>query len=125
VDGAQSCKNISPAALRALELHTWPGNVRELHNLVQRAIVVARGEQILPCHLQIPSLEPVIGGKKTFRDARAFAIAEFERHFLSDLLRRHGGNISQAARDSGKDRRALGRLVKKYSLRASLVAGQF
>jgi DNA-binding NtrC family response regulator len=124
-DRGQHCKNISPAALRALEFHTWPGNVRELHNLVQRAVVIARGEQILPCHLQIPtSLELVTRGRKTFRDARAFAIAEFERHFLIDLLRRHGGNITQAARDAGKDRRALGRLVKKYSLRSSLATGQ-
>jgi len=124
-DSEQPCKSISPAALRALELHTWPGNVRELHNLVQRAVVLARGEQILSCHLQIPtSLEPMTHGRKTFRDARASAIAEFERHFLIDLLRRHGGNITQAARDAGKDRRALGRLVKKYSLRSSLASGQ-
>ena len=126
VDSSRPCKNISPAALRALELHTWPGNVRELHNLMQRAVVVARGEQILPFHLQIPApLEPMTRGRRTFRDARAFAIAEFERHFLIDLLRRHGGNITQAARDAGKDRRALGRLVKKYSLRSSRASGQF
>ena len=44
-------KPISPDALRALEDYHWPGNVRELENVMQRALVVAKGEAILPVDL--------------------------------------------------------------------------
>jgi DNA-binding NtrC family response regulator len=53
-------------------------------------------------------------GNQSFRAAKAQAIAAFERHFVDELMQRHGGNITQAARAARKDRRALGRLVKKY-----------
>ncbi|HKJ68814.1 MAG TPA: sigma-54 dependent transcriptional regulator, partial [bacterium] len=42
---------ISPAAMRALEAHHWPGNIRELENTIKRALVVCRGDTILPAHL--------------------------------------------------------------------------
>ena len=53
-----------------------------------------------------------------FREAKAKAVAEFERTYLSQLLGKAGGNISFAARISGKDRSALNRLVRKYGLTA-------
>jgi transcriptional regulator with GAF, ATPase, and Fis domain len=43
-------------------------------------------------------------------------IEQFERTYLEELLDRHQGNITQAAREAGKDRRALGRMVKKYRI---------
>src|SRR6266481_8778127 len=44
----QSLKSISPPALAALERYAWPGNVRELENVIQRALVIANGDVILP-----------------------------------------------------------------------------
>jgi two-component system nitrogen regulation response regulator GlnG len=44
-------KSIAPEALTAMERHTWPGNVRELENAIQRAIVVAKGDVLLPADL--------------------------------------------------------------------------
>src|SRR5205823_2166111 len=43
----QAPKSISPGALSALEQYAWPGNVRELENVIQRALVVAKGEVIV------------------------------------------------------------------------------
>src|SRR6266850_1903809 len=44
----QRPKSISPEVIRTLEQHHWPGNVRELENVIQRALVVAKGDAILP-----------------------------------------------------------------------------
>jgi DNA-binding NtrC family response regulator len=52
----------------------------------------------------------------SFRERRADAIASFEKRYAEELLRKHGGNIIRAAVEARKDRRAFGRLVKKYGL---------
>jgi two-component system, NtrC family, response regulator GlrR len=108
----------SPAALRALTQHDWPGNVRELQNVIQRALVVCDGLQIQVHHLNFggDDPQPEAAGGGAFRSARASALAAFEFRYLTELLRKHQGNITQAARDAGKDRRALGRLIKKHRL---------
>ena len=56
--------------------------------------------------------------KRPFQEAKARAIREFERRYLMDLMQRANGNISQAARLAGKERRALGRLLKKHGISA-------
>src|SRR6266436_6741303 len=53
----QAPKSISPHALAALEKYAWPGNVRELENIIQRALVIAKGDVILPNDLP-PELQP-------------------------------------------------------------------
>jgi two-component system response regulator GlrR len=110
-------KSLSPAALHRLQSHAWPGNVRELLAVLQRALVFCRGAQILPSHLMT---EAGPGSSETarrgFREARAQAIATFERSYVLDLLRKHGGNVTRSAREAQKDRRAFGRLIKKYAI---------
>jgi DNA-binding NtrC family response regulator len=51
-----------------------------------------------------------------FGQAKARAIEEFERSYLSRALAQSGGNVSAAARTAGKERRAFGRLLKKYGI---------
>lgn len=117
-------KSFSAAALSRLSAHDWPGNVRELMNVVQRAIVFSRGPQINRCDVVLPvpdagddpdggSEQPEAEG---FRQARDATIQSFERTYIRELLNRHAGNITHAAREAGKERRAFGRLVKKYGL---------
>ena len=57
--------------------------------------------------------EPVSGG---FAHAKACAIESFERAYLTRLMAASKGNVSQAARLADKERRALGKLLKKYAL---------
>src|SRR6185369_11420984 len=47
----QAVKSISPVTLAALERYSWPGNVRELENVIQRALVISKGDVILPSDL--------------------------------------------------------------------------
>jgi DNA-binding NtrC family response regulator len=117
-------KSFTRAALRALEAHDWPGNVRELGNVVQRAAVTSDGEWLSPSHLDLasaalspPGHEPP-GGEVSgsFRAARAATLAAFERRYVEELLRKHGGNVTRAAREAEQDRRAFGRFIKKYGI---------
>jgi DNA-binding NtrC family response regulator len=56
------------------------------------------------------------GAMESFRQAKANAVAEFERSYVRDMLAHTGGNISQAARLSKQERSAFGKLVRKYRL---------
>lgn len=110
-------KSFSAAALQKLMCYDWPGNVRELFNVVQHALVFAEGSQVLPCHIPVPASLVVpeeLGGP--FREARARTIEAFERRYVEEMIRKHKGNVTQAAREAGKERRSFGRMIKKYGL---------
>ncbi|MDN5849416.1 MAG: sigma-54 dependent transcriptional regulator [Nitrococcus sp.] len=117
----QSSRYLHSDALLSMEAHSWPGNVRELENVVHRALVLSDGESVtLPfpladglCRQEFSASQILEGG---FRPAKARAIAEFERDYLTWLMRQASGNISQAAKLAGKERRALGKLLRKYGI---------
>jgi transcriptional regulator with GAF, ATPase, and Fis domain len=88
----------------------WAGNVRELRNVVQRAVVLgarAFDDEVAP--EEHPSEEP-------YKSAKARAVEEFERRYLTDLLTRHKGNVAQAARAGDVDPAWIFRLVKRYGI---------
>jgi DNA-binding NtrC family response regulator len=119
-------KVLSAAALAKLQRHDWPGNVRELHNAVQRAVLSAPGPQIGAAHVDLGSAPDENNPREDFRSAKHLAINRFERDYVERLLHKHAGNITSAAREAGKDRRAFGRLVKKYGLsRGAPIPGRF
>ncbi|MGH9559820.1 MAG: sigma 54-interacting transcriptional regulator, partial [Terracidiphilus sp.] len=111
---------LSPAAAAKLEQHAWPGNVRELYNSMQRAILCSPGTQIAASVFTLSGgndSPEAIGGdaeSMSFRDAKLRAIQRFEQTYVKDLMDKHKGNITQAAREACKDRRAFGRLAQKY-----------
>ncbi len=107
---------VSPRAVELLLAYSWPGNVRELQNEIQRALILAAGEDLLKeDHLSAKinprgeSLSPV---SYNFFAARA----EFEKRFLSQALQRFGNNKARTAHEIGLTRQGLFKLVKKYSL---------
>jgi DNA-binding NtrC family response regulator len=110
-------KSFSPSALRMLQAHSWPGNVRELFNVTQRALAFSPGPVILPSQLLLGS--PLADMDLTgayFKQARSRVILNFEQHYIEEMLRKHQGNVTRAAREAGKDRRVFGRLIKKYQI---------
>jgi DNA-binding NtrC family response regulator len=118
-------KLLSAAALRKLESYDWPGNVRELMNTVQRAFVSSQGSQILAHHISLgddtAGSDACSYAGKSFRSAKQQAVEQFEQAYVEELLRRHEGNITRAAQEARKERRAFGRLVKKYDLGSEMV----
>ena len=114
---------LSPEVMDALCSYPWPGNVRELQNVIQQVAVLSESEMIRPDDLPIPHTEtPITGKQKSFAQRKASVIAEFEKDYLTDLLRNHRGNVTHAAQEAGKDRRAFGRLIKKHQIDKRRVA---
>ena len=110
----------SDAARATLLAHDWPGNVRELQNVVRRTVVACTGTQIRPGDLPISHRTDDNAIARTrFRTARAAVLNAFERRYVEELLQRHNGNVTHAAREAQKDRRAFGRLIKKYGIQKS------
>jgi two-component system response regulator GlrR len=112
----KSRKVLSPRARAYLATHSWPGNIRELENRIHREFLLCDGPIIdfsgsPECSEPAPAEAPT-----TYIAARTDALAAFHRHYLTSLLRRVHGNVTQAAREAGKERRALGKLVKKYGI---------
>jgi DNA-binding NtrC family response regulator len=104
-------------AMETLRRQRWPGNVRELRNVVEAAIVL--GE--LPSGDALPAAAATAADATeplpTYRDAKAAALAAFERAYLSDLLARAGGNVSAAARAASMDRPYLIQLLRRHDLK--------
>lgn len=115
-DSAITARAFSASALRRLSQYHWPGNVRELLNVVQRAAVECEGDTILPEHINLPVPEIAASLPEDFRTARAAVVAAFERQYVRDLLRKHDGNVTHAAREARQDRRAFGRVIKRYRI---------
>ncbi len=110
-------RHLDPDLRDSLRNRPWPGNVRELENFIQREFLLSDGPVIGTATQTAP--EPVgDGGPPTlsFREAKARAIEDFERRYLSRLLSHARGNISLASRISGKERRRLGKMLKKHGL---------
>ena len=101
---------VSPQAMELLQHHPWPGNVRELGNAVERAVFLSK-EPTLQAH-DLPLLPPT-----TESGQPGDSLAEVEKAHIARILRRCGGNISQAAKVLGVDRATLYNKIKKYELR--------
>jgi len=102
-------------SLAALDAHDWPGNVRELETLILREFLLHDTDSD-ELSIDLGSGSAVVAPVADFKRAKALAVAEFERGYLSQLLASTRGNISLAARMSRKDRSALNKLVKKHGL---------
>jgi DNA-binding NtrC family response regulator len=117
---------LSADAHADLLMRDWPGNVRELENAIVRGIHLSQGDiiesrdlSLSPRGTGLPAAAHHGGAKlQDFRSLKKQAIESFERSYLTRLMAEHQGNISLAARSSGKERRDLGRLLKKYDLNA-------
>ncbi|MGE5848524.1 MAG: sigma-54 interaction domain-containing protein [Candidatus Methylomirabilota bacterium] len=113
----------SARTLDAFRRYTWPGNVRELQNLLQRAVLMNPPKLIEPEDLPIPNQgETVSPGNGSLRSAKLQAMVEFECRYLEKMLQAYRGNITQAAKASGQDRRTFRRLIKKHGLDRSVYA---
>jgi len=132
--GGGRVRGIDDEAMAALERYRWPGNVRELQNIIERACALADTETIgprdLPDQILTPSAAPrgsaavsgtvampESGTELSLKDAKERWMAVLEASYLRELLARHDGNISAAAKAAGIDRKTFHRLINKHQLR--------
>jgi DNA-binding NtrC family response regulator len=110
----ESCKT---DALELLKSYPWPGNVRELRNIMERAVILAKGSWIEPAHLPAyvlgsPASEP---GSKIVLPIGVTA-AEAEKELILRTLRLTGNNKAEAARQLGLDVKTIRNKLKIYGI---------
>jgi DNA-binding NtrC family response regulator len=122
---------LHPDTLLWLARQPWPGNVRELQNRIQREFLMCDGPDILIRDV-VPDAErrrqadrrqallEAQVGTLNFNEAKQATLQTFERNHLIRLMRESAGNVSHAARLAGKERRALGKLLKKYCIEPNI-----
>jgi DNA-binding NtrC family response regulator len=115
-------KELSPEAEMCLLRYSWPGNVRELRNAIERGVVMARSEQILPSDLpgavhNPPSIETRL--EATQGSSRIDALQDAERDYLIGLLQKNSGNVARSAKEAGMSRQGLHKLLKKHAIDAA------
>jgi DNA-binding NtrC family response regulator len=105
---------VSADALDLLGAYPWPGNMRELRNVLERALLLARGAPaVLPRHL--PG-EIRGAGDDLLLPRVSRTLAEVERAHIDRTLRAHGANRTRAARELGISRATLIKKIREYEL---------
>jgi DNA-binding NtrC family response regulator len=109
---AQFCKkvsNIHPSAMSLLMHHYWPGNVRELENLIQRAILCADGDTILPLHLE--------GLGQSYGESTLDELCERYREiWIREAYARNFGDSDKTCIQLGMSKRQLQRYDRKFRI---------
>jgi DNA-binding NtrC family response regulator len=123
-------RRISVEALRKLREHAWPGNVRELSAVIEHAVVMTKGESLLPADLPLGEMASGRGDddedagqpaaiadsevlEMAYGEAKEQAMVTFDKAYVDGVLKRAGGNQSEAARLAGMDRSNFRRLMKR------------
>jgi two-component system NtrC family response regulator len=113
----KNIKKFSKEAIKALESYEWPGNIRELENKIQRAVVMADGQVIMPQDLllEISVMENLQRDESplTLKDVRQ----KVEFKTIHRALMKNAWNISKTAEELGVSRPTLHELINRYRLR--------
>jgi two-component system response regulator GlrR len=115
-DFKRPIQGISSGALKRMLTYDWPGNVRELQHVIERAVLLAKGPVLESRDIDCGQRENDLSASASFRSMKARVIENFERSYIEQLLGASGGNVSEAARAAGKNRRAFFELMRKYRI---------
>jgi two-component system response regulator HydG len=117
--GGREISGFAPSAIERLQSHSWPGNIRELRNVIERAVVLGRGERIEADDLGLTSNQegPAAGEERIGNDGEASGtLDDIERSTITKVLDDCAGNVSKAAIRLGIDRTTLYRKLKRYGI---------
>ncbi len=121
VENGKTVREVHPAALQLLMDYDWPGNVRELENVIERGVVLARGEvidrELIPEHVRpgggphVPQIAVPPEGIN-LREV----LAGFERRVIESTLEATGGVQKEAARRLGLKPTTLNEMIKRHGI---------
>lgn len=111
--------SISDNAGRLLERYGWKGNVRELRNVIERAVIMADGHSVEPCHLALCNSDGLVSAPES--PASLLAVGEAaaraaEKTMIEQVLQETGGNKSRAAEVLGVSYKTLLAKIKEFGL---------
>ena len=128
-NGRQVSEHVNPEVLSLLENYSWPGNVRELENAIERAVVIAPGDEVTRECLRREIADPqaaaavareAVGASSGIDVTRGVNFYDEVRRFEIDLIRRAldqtGGHQSRAARLLGMNPTTLNSKIKTYNI---------
>ncbi len=113
----------TPSALEAMQNYDWPGNVRQLRSAVERGSVVCTRDRI-----DVGDLLPEVSGAHrqrsqdtgllslTWAEAQEKGRSEAAKRYLEEVLKKHDGNIAEAAVHAGVERESFYRLLRRYGV---------
>jgi len=115
----KAVRAIDGAAMQALCRYAWPGNVRELENVIERGVIVAKGDTITDVErfLTGEAARSRVDLSLPFRDAKARVVEEFERAYVAGVLEREGGKLTAAAKHADMDPKNFHEKLTRYGLR--------
>ncbi|HEV2148475.1 MAG TPA: sigma-54 dependent transcriptional regulator [Longimicrobiaceae bacterium] len=115
---ARPLRALGHAALERLEAHAWPGNVRELRNVLERAVLLAPGEVLLPEHVETDrrAAPAGSGGAALPGYAPTLSMVEMEALHLARVLEHTGGHLGRAAEILGVHRNTVSRKALEYGI---------
>jgi DNA-binding NtrC family response regulator len=110
IEMGKQIRGVSEEAMRILMDYDWPGNARELRNVIERAMVVAKGNVINGSDISLPDAAGSAAHK-------AKSLDEVEKEHIRLVLSENLWNIARSAQALGIDRVTLYNKIKKYELR--------
>ena len=108
----KSVKGISSAAMKTLNQYSWPGNVRELQHAIERAIILGDSEIL-------QSENFILSSPKKMRsefEVDTLNLEDVEKAIITKAMKKHGGNVTQAAEELGLTRTSLYRRMEKHGI---------
>jgi transcriptional regulator with PAS, ATPase and Fis domain len=114
----RTVRGLSTEALRMLMDYSWPGNVRQLDSIIEKAVLLARGDIIELADLDMPS-QPGASGGHAFNfelPPEGIPLEEIERQIIFKAMEKSGGCIARAAKILGTTYRTVEYRVKKYGI---------
>ncbi|MCC7137063.1 MAG: sigma-54-dependent Fis family transcriptional regulator [Planctomycetes bacterium] len=108
--------DIDDSTMTILQAHGWPGNIRELENVIERGVILCRGDVLLPGDLppDLTKSAPAPSGDRTLPLKRALEIPE--REIIERTLRSHNWNRQRTAQALDINRTTLFNKMRKYGL---------
>jgi len=124
-ESGKPVRQISEAAMAALQRFPWPGNVRELQNVIERAVLLGKGDTVgledLPSALTAGGPVPVApGGDRSLKES----LEAPERQIILDVLEMNNWNRNATAETLGINRTTLYKKMKRLGLEESRYAGR-
>jgi transcriptional regulator with PAS, ATPase and Fis domain len=105
---------IAPEGLERLLAYPWPGNIREMRNVLERALILARGQAMVNVE-HLPGEFRARAGPGDRRHT-PLTMDELERQHIERTLRHHSGNRTRAAQELGISRATLINKIKRYAI---------
>ncbi len=106
--------NLASSAIEKLKQYHFPGNVRELQYTIERAVIMADGDELQAKDLLFSPLES--SNAQVADEVEDYKLSTIERNTILKVIEKHNGNISKAAKELGLTRTALYRRLNKYDI---------